>query len=166
MKSLITLMFLVTMAYSAHGDPYLLDCCSSEESSIDSGLIEEVAETAIQRNVKASMIGTWESTEYPFVVKNGKKKGRKEGAFIHYTFSPDGTYAISYGDASSKVQEKGIWKISSNGKKIQLLAENAKKRQTILIKYLEFDELVLQHAAVERAKPFSPGDKSVFFHKS
>lgn len=166
MKSLITLMFVVTMAFSASGDPYLLDCCTSEETSLDSGFIEDSPETAIQRNVKASMIGTWESTEYPFVVKNHKKKGRKEGAFLMYTFSPDGTYSISYGDASSKVQEKGIWTISSNGKKIQLLAENAKRRQTILIKYLEFDELVLQHAAVQRIKPFSPGDKSVFFHKS
>eukprot|EP00179_Madagascaria_erythrocladioides_P000719 CAMPEP_0198310984 /NCGR_PEP_ID=MMETSP1450-20131203/2862_1 /TAXON_ID=753684 ORGANISM="Madagascaria erythrocladiodes, Strain CCMP3234" /NCGR_SAMPLE_ID=MMETSP1450 /ASSEMBLY_ACC=CAM_ASM_001115 /LENGTH=134 /DNA_ID=CAMNT_0044013839 /DNA_START=63 /DNA_END=464 /DNA_ORIENTATION=+ len=134
MKSLITLMFVVTMSFSASGDPYLLDCCTSEETSLDSGFIEDSPETAIQRNVKASMIGTWESTEYPFVVKNDKKKGRKEGAFLMYTFSPDGTYSISYGDASSKVQEKGIWTISSNGKKIQLLAENAKRRQTILIK--------------------------------
>ncbi len=166
MKSLITLMFLITMAYSANGDPYLPDCCTSEETSLDSGLIEDGPETAIQRNVKASMIGTWESTEYPFAVKNDKKRARKDGAFLLYTFSPDGTYSISYGDVSSKVQEKGTWTISANGKKIQLLAENAKRRQTILIKYLEFDELVLQHAAVQRVKPFSPGDKSVFFHKS
>lgn len=166
MKSLITLMFVVTMAFSASGDPYLLDCCTSEETSLDSGLIEDGPETAIQRNVKASMIGTWESTEYPFVAKSGNKKGKKEGAFLLYTFSPDGTYSISYGDASAEVEEKGIWTISSNGKKIRLLAENAKRSQTILIKYLEFDELVLQHAAVQRVKPFSPGDKSVFFHKS
>lgn len=166
MKSLITLMLLFTLAYSAHGDPYLPDCCNAEETSLDSGLVEDAPETAIQRNVKASMVGTWESTEYPFAMKSNKKKGRKDGAFLQYTFLPDGTYTINYGDASAKIQESGIWSVSANGKKIQLLAENAKKRQTILIKYLEFDELVLQHAGVQRVKPFSPGDKSVFFHKA
>lgn len=166
MKSLITLMLVFSLAYTATGGSYLNDCCNVTESSRDSGLVEDGPETAIQRNVKASMVGTWESTEYPFAVKNNKKKARKEGAFLQYTFLPDGTYTANYGDASEAYQEKGSWTISSNGKKIQLKADNASKYQTILIKYLEFDELVLQHDVVQREEAFSPGDRSVFFHKA
>lgn len=165
MKSLITLILVLSLAYTATGDPYLSNCCDITEPS-DSGHVEDIGETAIQRNVKASMVGTWESTEYPFAVKNAKKKTRKEGAFLQYTFQPDGIYTIHYGDASEAYKEKGTWNISANGKKIQLRADDNGKRQTILIKYLEFDELVLQHDTVQREKTFSPGDRSVFFHKA
>lgn len=169
MKSLITLM-LLALAIPAIGNLHESDCCPFEKTDLlvdrDSGNVEDEAETALQQSIKATMIGKWESTVYPFNLKNGKKNSRLEGAFLQYTFRPDGTYAISYGDVETRFEEKGTWNISANGKEIELKARNSKKSQTIIIKYLEFDELVLQHAYVNRIKPFSPGDKSVFFHKS
>jgi len=170
MKTLITFLFVVALVIPAISNSHLPSCCTTDDTElyndVDSGIVEDAAETAIQRNIKASMVGTWESTVYPFAIKNGKKKARKEGAFLQYHFQADGNYTVEYGDAADRFQETGHWAISSNGKKIVLRANDSNKKQTIMIKYLELDELVLEHAEVEREKSFSPGDKSVFFHKA
>lgn len=170
MKTLLTFLFVVALVSPAISNSHLPDCCTTEDTKLynglDSGKVEDAPETAIQLNIKASMIGTWESTVYPFAIKNGKKKARKEGAFLQYIFQADGSYIVEYGDADDRFQESGNWAISANGKKIVLKAEDSNKNQTIMIKYLELDELVLEHAEVDRVKPFSPGDKSVFFHKA
>lgn len=170
MKTLITFLFVVALVIPAISNSQLPTCCTTDDTElhngVDSGKVEDAAETAVQRNITASMVGTWESTVYPFAIKNGKKKARKEGAFLQYHFQADGNYTIEYGDDDDRFQETGYWSISSNGKKIVLNAADSNKKQTIMIKYLELDELVLEHAEVERVKSFSPGDKSVFFHKA
>lgn len=170
MKSLITLLFLLALALPAISHPTSFNCCSPDETIVltsrDSGKVGDEAETSIQQNIKAAMVGTWESSVYPFALKKGKENVRLEGAYLRYTFNPDGTYLINYGDAETHLEEEGAWNISANGKQIELKAEHATKSQTILIKYLELDELVLLHDFVNRNKPFNPGDKSVFFHKA
>lgn len=170
MKTLITFLFVAALMIPAMSNSHLPNCCTTDDTElhngVDSGKVEDAGETAIQLNIKASMVGTWESTVYPFAIKNGKKKARKDGAFIQYNFQADGNYTVEYGDSDDRFQESGHWSISSNGKKIVLRANDSNKKQTIMIKYLELDELVLEHAEVERVKSFSPGDKSVFFHKA
>ncbi len=134
---------------------------------IDSGevgtLIGRDPMTEQAARMHAALTGRWENTLYPFE-QNGSSI--LAGAFLSYNFRADGTYVKTLSGAGKRIEENGRWEVSPDGAMIFLFEAGDVIPETIRIKYIEADELVLEHALKCDDPGFCTHLKSFYFNKS
>jgi hypothetical protein len=148
----------VATAIDTSGDDY--DCCAVSTTAAETeGLSAEAA--AIIRERKASIVGQWENTVYPFEVDDA---GIVPGAFLRYHFAKDGSYTKVVGNTNMAIKETGIWYIAVDGNHVIMEAEDGAYSEAA-IKLLQLDEMVLQHELKVNNPAFCTQEKAFFFNK-
>lgn len=110
----------------------------------------------------AALAGKWENTMYPF---DQNSSGFVEDAFLSYHFRTDGSYVKTLGGAKKSIEEHGRWEVAPDGTEIFLFNADNATPETIRIKYLQADELVLEHALKCKEQHFCTQKKSFYFNK-
>jgi len=134
--------------------------------SSDSGVVsapagrDPMTEKAAQMHV--ALAGKWENTMYPFDANASKMV---EDAFLSYHFRVDGSYVKTLGGAKKSIEEHGRWEVTPDGCQILLFSTETVIPQTIGIKYIQADELVLEHALKCNELNFCTQHKSFYFNK-
>ncbi len=119
--------------------------------------------TAAAAKMHAALAGKWENTLYPFDESAPKMV---EGAFLTYNFRVDGTYVKTLGGTGKLIEEHGRWEVSPDGTQILLFHTAEVAPQTIHIKYVQADELVLEQALNCKEPGFCTRQKTFYFNKS
>lgn len=114
-----------------------------------------IAEYRQKENLLA---GKWENTTYPFDLKS------MEGAYLKYAFYKSGKFERMLGCADRNIKESGQWWLAKDGQHLVMRLDDG---QTTVaeVKYLEMDELVLQHVLACDDKDFNTGEKDFFFNR-
>ena len=138
----------------------------------DTGKYKSKPETKAAQAVYDALIGEWGNTMYPFeiiTVSNSDKDLGKpvKGAFLLYNFREDGTYFKSLGGLEEKREETGYWSLSQDGSELYLHTPcgDEAQVQTIKIKHLQLDELVLEQSLKSDNLRFCSGLKDFYFNK-
>jgi len=162
MKELITLLaiwgFSMNVAIS-HTHQTLSIFSDSGEVSAPAKR-DPMTEKAAQMH--AALAGKWENTMYPFDENTSKLV---ENAFLSYNFRIDGSYVKTLGGAKKCIEEHGRWEVTPDGSEILLFSADGLAPQTIRIKYIQADELVLEHALKCDEQRFCTKQKSFYFNK-
>ena len=122
--------------------------------------------------LRQSLSGSWSNAMYPFDLHAGKNNKPLAGAFLKYEFRPDGTLVKIFGGAQVEVREGGTWEVSKDGRYLLMHSveqqDGQRKIRTEMarIKYLQLDELVLEHALQVNEAQFCTRKKDFFFNKS
>lgn len=115
-------------------------------------------ESAAQK-AKEGVQGKWENTTYPF--DNATENGM---AYLRYQFRPNGTFERALGMGETTTSEAGEWAISQDGKRLILTFEQGGITVASL-KYLEFDELVLEHTLTCEDPLFATASRDFYFNR-
>lgn len=126
------------------------------------------------KQLRGELAGDWSNTMYPFdpVSQAGAAGKQIAGAFLKYEFRSDGTYVKMVGGEKVVIKETGAWEISKDGRYLLMHANVLEGgRQTTSssmarIKYLQLDELVLEHSLQVQDAKFCTRQKDFFFNKS
>lgn len=163
MKEVITLLalwgFSMNVAIS-HTHQTLTITADSGEVSAPVRRDDPMTEKAAQMH--AALAGKWENTMYPFDENASKMV---ENAFLSYHFHLDGSYVKTLGGAKKSIEEHGRWEVTPDGEQILLFSADDTFPQTIRIKYIQADELVLEHALKCNELNFCTQHKSFYFNK-
>ena len=166
-KLLITLFAMTLLVAPAWSNP-----TSQATTSIPENCCEEKSDSnqplAVSKKVSLvenSLIGSWENSIYPFEVQaeNGTRK-QMEGAFLKYYFNENGTYKKVMGTREKKIEEFGSWEVSEDASTL-VITSDCTATQSIKIKYLQLDELVLEQSLKSTEVDFCTGVKDFFFNK-
>lgn len=103
--------------------------------------------------------GEWENTTYPF--DNATANGT---AYLRYQFRPDGTFERALGMGEKAIAEAGAWAMSQDGKRLILTFERG-GITVVSLKYLEFDELVLEHTLTCEDPIFATASRDFHFNR-
>ncbi|WP_425422600.1 hypothetical protein [Phaeodactylibacter xiamenensis] len=107
--------------------------------------------------------GAWGNTTYPFEVSL-RKAPDMEDAYLQYQFSEDGTFVRKLGNGNRKLEEAGSYLVSDDGHYVLLQFDNS-CITVVALKYLQLDELVLQHVLRCEDPAFATGRKDFYFNK-
>lgn len=162
MKEVITLLaiwsFSMNVAIS-HTHQTLTVLSDSGEVSVPAGR-DPMTEKAAQMH--AALAGRWENTMYPF---DENASSLVEDAFLSYHFRTDGSYVKTLGGAKKSIEEHGRWEVTPDGTQILLFSTDQIAPEVIRIKYIQADELVLEHALKCNVQNFCTQLKSFYFNK-
>lgn len=125
-------------------------------------LTQEAGERPAQR--QRTLQGTWGNTTYPFKA-NLQGQPDMKGAYLQYEFEPNGHFVRRLGNQQRQVEEQGRYILSPDSQHIILQFENGCTTVAAL-KYLQFDELVVQHILRCEDPVFSTGNKDFYFNRS
>lgn len=106
-----------------------------------------------QRNMKTlqeALMGLWENRYFPLelVASNYQNLASKDqNGALYYEFNEDGTYEKFWRGEKQTAKEAGSWEISSDGNHLILHPkfQDSYATQIIRIKFIELDEMVLEH---------------------
>ena len=93
------------------------------------------------------------------------------GAFLYYKFNADGTYRKSLGNSEAQLDEMGEWEISEDGKTLYMYTDayengrKVKKTTTAEIKFVMFEEMVLEHPLKVSKQIFCTDAKDFYFSR-
>lgn len=162
MKGVITLLAIWCSSMNvaiSHVHQFSNLSADSSEIIADKGN-EPMTEKAARMH--AALAGKWENTLYPFD-ENGSMI--VEDAFLSYNFRKDGTYVKTLGGSQKRFEVHGRWEVSADGAQIFLYDSAEAAPETICIKYVQADELVLE-LALKCAEPgFCTKQKSFYFNR-
>ncbi len=111
-----------------------------------------------------SLQGTWGNTTYPFEA-NLRNQPDMKGAYLQYEFERNGHFVRRLGNQRRQFEETGRYILSPDGQHLILQFENGCTTVAAL-KYLQFDELVVQHILRCEDPVFSTGNKDFYFNRS
>jgi hypothetical protein len=127
-----------------------------------------------QQAVSRSLAGTWENFQAKAVIKEdcddinpGMEVRRLK---LRYEFAPNGAFSktMTSGNNDLVLHEYGRWEVSPDGENLLLLIDggsNGEAVQRLRIKYLEFDEMVLEHPYAMLGLRFDGDNQDLFFNK-
>lgn len=124
--------------------------------------LKQVKGQNLERKQKM-LSGNWGNTTYPFDIVR-KHSPDMEEAYLQYEFHQDGSFVRYLGNATRNLVENGAYMMSEDGGYI-LLQFDSGCVTVIALKYLEVDELVLQHVLQCEDPVFTTGRKDFFFNK-
>lgn len=128
-------------------------------SGIALTLEHETAESKARHRQKERLLAAkWENTTYPFDLTS------MEGAYLKYNFRTDGRFERLLGCTSRNLQEAGDWWLAKDGEHLVMQFDTG-ETTVAKIKYLEMDEMVLQHVLHCEDQSFVTGDKDFFFNR-
>ena len=149
--------------FSHHTFQVKTDCQTLKLTDLHSGmsltLKHETAESKARHNQKETLLAAkWENTTYPFDLKS------MEGAYLKYSFLPNGRFERRLGCASRNIRESGEWWLAKDGQHLVMRFDRG-ETTVAKIKYLEMDEMVLQHVLNCEDKSFVTSEKNFFFNR-
>ena len=122
-------------------------------------LEHESAESKARRTQKESILAaSWENTTYPFDLKS------MDGAYLKYCFHSNGRFERMLGDSRQNIKSNGEWWLDKDGQHLVMRFESG-ETTVAEIKYLELDEMVLQHVLNCENRDFATGNKDFFFNR-
>ena len=138
-------------------------CQSLKLTSFNQGIAlsleHESSDSKARRNQKENMLaGKWENTTYPFDMKS------IEGAYLKYSFHNNGRFERMLGCANQYIKDAGEWWLAKDGQHLVMRLDSG-ETTVAEIKYLELDEMVLQHILNCEDKSFATGDRDFFFNR-
>jgi hypothetical protein len=107
--------------------------------------------------------GAWGNTTYPFDVSR-RKAPDMEDAYLQYQFFKDGSFVRKLGNRNRQLEETGTYLVSDDGHYV-LLQFDEGCITVVALKYLQLDELVLQHVLRCEDPVFATGRKDFYFNK-
>ncbi len=134
---------------------------SKKTAKIDSPVPITSAE---RKKLSASLIGEWANTLYPFDLDRNDNRAMA-GAFLYYRFNADGTYSKSLGNSEAQLEEVGRWEISNDGQYLIMHTKKTKKTSKARIKFIMFDEMVLEHSLKVSDESFCTNLKDFYFSR-
>jgi len=114
-------------------------------------------------HLKRVIAGGWENTTYPFDYKP-QEASQLEEAYLKYRFLPDGRFERQIGNQAKNIKESGSWMIAKDGAHLILTFEDGSV-SVGEIKYLEMDEMVLQHLVSCQDATFNTIRKDFYFNR-
>jgi hypothetical protein len=121
-------------------------------------------------NLRRNLIGEWANSLYPFEMgRNGNRQ--MAGAFLYYRFNADGTYSKSLGNSEAQLDETGEWEISADGEYLLMHSDEfqggrkVKKTTVARIKFVMFEEMVLEHSLQVSDESFCTEQKDFYFSR-
>ncbi len=171
-KLIIALLALIPIWANANSE----SCCDGLDGSLTAMAATEISiedtteaepKTDVQKHLEASLIGKWQNTTYPFdlVAIDGNPNERLEGAILSFEFHADGTYTKKLGSSSYTIEEKGQWEVSSDARQLIMFPKGSLVPDVAMVKYHEYDEMVIETALKCMHKPYCTGVKDFFFNK-
>ena len=122
-------------------------------------LEHESSDSKAQRSQKENMLsGKWENTTYPFDIQS------MEGAYLKYNFYNNGRFERLLGCRKQNIKDAGDWWLAKDGQHLVMRLDSG-ETTVAEIKYLELDEMVLQHILNCEDRSFATGDKDFFFNR-
>lgn len=168
------ILLLVGVSFSLRGDSLSIlksdNTCCSIFLSLDKEKEEEMDSLKPEqwKSTVKNVVGKWESSVYPFETVTASKEDNlqvMDGAYLKIAFFEDGSYVKSLGTAKQHVKEQGTWTISGDGKYLLFYCKGSEHAQKAKIKYLQMDELVLEHALKSSNDAFNTSVKDFYFNK-
>jgi len=127
-------------------------------------------DTSELTHLQEALVGEWANSLYPFEInRNGGEP--MAGAFLYYEFNADGTYRKSLGNSEAQLDEIGKWEISADGEYLLMYTDTyekgrkVKKTTTARIKFVMYDEMVLEHPLNVSGESFCTEKKDFYFSK-
>lgn len=121
-------------------------------------------------NLRRNLIGEWANSLYPFEMNRSGNR-QMAGAFLYYEFNTDGTYSKSLGNSEAQLDELGEWEISADGQYLLMHTDEyqggRKVRKTTVarIKFVMFEEMVLEHSLQVSDESFCTEQKDFYFSR-
>ena len=127
-------------------------------------------DTSELTQLEEALVGEWSNSLYPFEMeRNGGKP--MAGAFLYYHFNADGTYRKSLGNSEAQLDEMGRWEISADGQYLHMHTDayengrKVKKTTTARIKFVMFEEMVLEHPLKVSNQIFCTDARDFYFSR-
>lgn len=126
---------------------------------------QSLKQVKVQNGAKQKQLlsGAWGNSTYPFEVARQNATDMKQ-AYLQYNFFEDGTFVRNLGNQKRQVKEAGTYLMSDDGHYV-LLQFDEGCVTVVALKYLQLDELVLQHVLRCEDPAFATGRKDFYFNK-
>ncbi len=124
----------------------------------------------LQGSIHAQLQGRWEnvisSSELPDTAReeNAGPESVTATATLYYHFRSNGAFVLSIDNGAIHVEESGRWEISDDGQYL-LLYFQGKEVEKAAIKYVELDEMVLEHSIRLPGTSYRTETRQYFFNK-
>lgn len=156
----------LTDKQSGQASTYVVDLVSNQLQLVADGASKVVLkQVKVEKEYERRRMlnGSWGNTTYPFEVSRERAPDMKK-AFLQYRFSEDGSFVRQLGNQKREIQEEGTYLVSDDNDYVLLLFDNG-CITVVALKYLQLDELVLQHVLRCEDPAFSTGRKDFYFNK-
>ena len=144
---------------------------NADDTSLDTGLVS-VEDDEKSARIKKQLTGEWGNNSTPISVLSPDTDEIETSAYLSYKFNKDGTYIKTLRGGTFNKHEGGLWDISKDGKylilhfKSNLQDYPCETSRLIRIKYLELDELVLEHNMESNSLESASGStQNYYFNK-
>lgn len=118
--------------------------------------VEAAAISAVRKGV----IGQWGNTTYPLDLPSEAP----DQAYLRYRFMPNGQFERQLSNGTRSLTERGQWTVSKDGQHLVLQLEDGSTTLAAL-KYLEMDQMVLQHVLSCQDPLLASDQRSFFFNR-